>query len=129
MRRARGDARGKTPQKSRQVMSTKKTVKTKAQGASAGKAQKQETSAETKAQPKKLSALDAAAKVLGETGEPMNCKELIDAMAAKGYWKSPGGQTPWATLYAAMLREIKTKGADARFRKNESGKFVLVNGK
>jgi hypothetical protein len=77
----------------------------------------------------KLSALDAAAKVLGETGEAMNCKELIDAMAAKGYWKSPGGQTPWATLYAAMVREIKTKGADARFRKTERGKFVLVNGK
>ena len=109
-------------------MSTKKTTKTKAQGASAGKAQKQEKSAGTKAQPKKLSALDAAAKVLGETGEAMNCKELIDAMAAKGYWKSPGGQTPWATLYAAMVREIKTKGADARFRKTERGKFVLVNG-
>ncbi len=110
-------------------MSTKKTTKTKAQAASAGKARKQEKSAATKAQPKKLSALDAAAKVLGESGEAMNCKELIDAMAAKGYWKSPGGQTPWATLYAAILRELRTKGADARFRKAERGKFVLVNGK
>src|SRR5207248_11722487 len=39
----------------------------------------------------KLSALDAAAKVLGETGQAMTCKELIAAMAAKGYWTSPGG--------------------------------------
>ena len=35
---------------------------------------------------KKLSALDAAAKVLAETGQPMSCKELIEAMAQKGYW-------------------------------------------
>src|SRR5262245_58714605 len=38
----------------------------------------------------KVSALDAAAKVLGEKGEPMNCKEMIAAMSEKGYWKSPG---------------------------------------
>jgi hypothetical protein len=35
----------------------------------------------------KLSALDAAARVLGEEGRAMNCKELIETMAAKGYWR------------------------------------------
>src|SRR5689334_17930224 len=40
----------------------------------------------------KLSALDAAAKVLGETGQAMNCTELIAAMADKGYWSSPNGR-------------------------------------
>jgi len=45
-------------------------------------------------------------------------------MAEKGYWTSPGGQTPHATLYSAILRELKTKGADARFRKTERGKFA-----
>jgi hypothetical protein len=40
----------------------------------------------------KLSALDAAVKVLGETGRPMNCPELIAAMAARGYWASPRRQ-------------------------------------
>jgi HB1, ASXL, restriction endonuclease HTH domain len=59
----------------------------------------------------KLSALDAAAKVLGDAKEPMNTKRMIEAMVAKGYWKSPGGQTPHATLYSAMLREVETKGA------------------
>jgi len=36
----------------------------------------------------------AAARVLATAGEPMRCKELIDVMAVKGLWKSPGGQTP-----------------------------------
>ena len=75
--------------------------------------------------PKKTSALDAAAKVLGETGRAMTCPELITAMAAKGYWTSPAGKTPAGTLYAACLREIQTKGEGARFRKAERGKFAL----
>ena len=51
---------------------------------------------------KKLSALDATAKVLAEAGTPLTCQEMIDAMAAKGYWTSPGGKTPASTLYAAF---------------------------
>ncbi len=74
----------------------------------------------------KMSALDAAAKVLAESGEPMTSKEMIDAMAAKGYWTSPGGKTPQATLYAAILREIQKKGAEARFSKTERGHFTLA---
>jgi hypothetical protein len=74
--------------------------------------------------PKKLSAIDAAAKVLAETGEAMNCVSLIEAMATKGYWTSPGGKTPHATLYSAILREVATKGKEARFVKTERGKFV-----
>ena len=74
---------------------------------------------------KKLSALDAAAKVLGEATEPMASKEMIEAMATKGYWTSPGGKTPHATLYAAIIREINSKGADARFVKTDRGRFAL----
>ena len=55
----------------------------------------------------------------------MTCKEMIDAMAAKGYWSSPGGKTPRRhALHAAILREIDTKGAEARFVKTEPGKFA-----
>ena len=72
----------------------------------------------------KMSALDAAAKVLAETGEPMTCQEMIDAMAKKGYWQSPGGRTPEATLYSAILRELKVKGDESRFGKTERGKFA-----
>jgi hypothetical protein len=74
--------------------------------------------------PKQISALDAAAKVLAETGQPMSCPELIAAMAAKGYWSSPKGKTPSATLYAAMTRETTTKGAASRFRKVGRGQFA-----
>jgi HB1, ASXL, restriction endonuclease HTH domain len=75
--------------------------------------------------PGRTSALDAAAKVLAEEGRPMNCQELIGAMAMKGYWSSPGGKTPAATLYSALLREIDTKGDAARFVKVGKGMFAL----
>src|SRR5262249_16503770 len=75
---------------------------------------------------KKLSALDAAAKILGETGKPMSCQEMIEAMAAKGYWTSPGGKTPHATLYSAIAREI-TRGTHSRFVKTERGKFARTD--
>jgi hypothetical protein len=51
--------------------------------------------------------------VLRETGQAMTCPELIAQMAAQGYWSSPKGKTPAATLYAALTREIKLKGEDA----------------
>lgn len=133
-------------------MSTKKTTTKKAPTTQAKAARKspvkkaQPQAAETKVEttadakpakakkptkekvPGKLSALDAAAKVLAESGEPMTSKEMIDVMAAKGYWTSPGGKTPQATLYAAILREIQTKGGDARFTKTERGHFALGSG-
>ena len=58
----------------------------------------------TEPKAKKTSALDAAARVLEEAGQPMTCPEMIEAIAKKGYWTSPGGATPAATLYSAILR-------------------------
>jgi hypothetical protein len=75
---------------------------------------------------KKMSCLDAAAKLLTETGQPMSCQQLIEAIAAKGYWTSPAGKTPSATLYAAIVREIRTKKDQARFRKTVPGRFALA---
>ena len=76
-------------------------------------------------QSKKMSALDAAAKILAEAGRPMSTREMIEAMAAKGYWSSPNGQTPAATLYSAILRQINATGKDARFKKVDRGQFSL----
>ena len=73
----------------------------------------------------KLSALDAAAKVLAESKQPMNARQMIEQMAAKGYWRSPGGQTPSATLYAAIIREVQKKGKESRFKKTDRGLFAL----
>ncbi|MFV0442875.1 MAG: winged helix-turn-helix domain-containing protein [Planctomycetaceae bacterium] len=72
-----------------------------------------------------LSQLDAAVKVLTESGEPMTTKAMIEAMAANGYWTSPGGATPWATLYSALIREIANKGDESRFTKVDRGQFAL----
>ena len=75
---------------------------------------------------KHLSALDAAAKVLAETKEPLNCRQMIDAMTEKGYWKpSQGGKTPANTLHAAIGTEIKKKVAASRFEKVGRGQFGL----
>jgi len=91
---------------------------------------KEATPAATKkpkvAKPERMSALDAAAKVLQESGEPMNAKALIEAMAAKGYWTSPGGKTPQATLSAAIQREIQVKAKDSRFKKPSKGHFAVT---
>jgi hypothetical protein len=96
-------------------MTTKKT-------ASAKKPAKKAKATEEK----KLSALNAAAKVLTETGTSMTTKEMIETMGSKGYWTSPGGRTPHATLYAAILREITAKGKESRFKKTEPGKFAAT---
>ena len=119
-------------------MAAKKTTQTKAKKAAppakkpktaaAGKPNTAPATKKTKAaKPKKTSALDGAANVLGEAGQPMNCKEMVEAMAAKGYWSSPNGKTPSATLYSAILREINAKGKEARFQKTERGKFASAS--
>jgi hypothetical protein len=104
------------------MASTKKTAPKPAKKAGA------KQPAEKKAARKKargMSAIDAAAKVLGESKQPMNTKQMIEQMAAKGYWKSPGGKTPASTLYASILRELQTKGKDARFKKTDRGLFTV----
>jgi hypothetical protein len=74
---------------------------------------------------KRLSALAAAHKVLCEATEPLSVQQMIEAMTSKGYWTSPGGKTPHATLYSAILREL-AKGEASRFVKTERGRFVAA---
>jgi hypothetical protein len=78
--------------------------------------------------PKRVSALDAAATVVAGADKPMRAKEMIAEMEAKGLWKSPGGKTPEATLYAAIIREIAAKCDKARFKKHDKGQFVAGKG-
>jgi len=108
---------------------TKKSTKTKAAVAKPKEAKapkaKKERKPKAEKDPGKMSALDAAAKVLAEAGAPMNTKTMIEKMEAAGYWKSPGGKTPHATLYSAILREIDTKKGESRFVKHDRGTFDL----
>jgi hypothetical protein len=108
---------GDAPQSQLDLEETKKLEATRAK-----KAKAPATNGETKT--KKVSAIDAAAKLLAGSKEPMGCKEMIETLAAKGIWTSPGGKTPHATLYSAILREINEKGKDARFVKTERGRFA-----
>jgi hypothetical protein len=102
-------------------MSKKKTTQAKA--TKSAKATKPVKKAKAPKE-KKVSAIDAAAKVLAGAKDPMTAKELIDAMAKQALWTSPGGKTPHATLYSAIIREIAVKGKEARFTKTERGKFA-----
>lgn len=82
--------------------------------------------AATDAKPqKKLSQINAAIEVLKQAKKPMTAKAMVEAMAAKGLWSSPGGKTPEATLYASIIRDIR-RGADARFQKVDRGQFALA---
>ena len=103
-------------------MSAKKTTKAKATKA-AKKAPAKKTG-EPKEQ--KVSAVGAAAQVLASSKEPMNAKEMIDAMAARALWTSPVGKTPRATLYSAIIREIALKGNESRFVKKDRGQFAAA---
>ena len=98
----------------------------KARAAGTGKRAKAATK-EKPPKPKKLSLIDAAAQVLGESKEPMNCKQMVEQVTAKKLW-STNAATPHATLYSAILREIQNKGKDARFTKVDRGQFTLAKG-
>ena len=69
---------------------------------------------------KKVSLLDLAAKILADTGEALNCKELV-AKAKETGWVSTG-KTPEQTLYSGIFREIKEKGEASRFKKSATRK-------
>src|SRR5262249_56964886 len=117
----RGRHRGRratttTQTKGTTAMTGKKTSKKPPEKKKSTKAKPQRSPKTAAATPKKLSALNAAVRVLEETKKAMSCPELIEVMATKGYWTSPGGKTPASTLYSAMLRELQTKGKEARFK-------------
>ena len=75
---------------------------------------------------KAMSLMDAAVNILSQgTGDPMRCKDIVDLAVKRGLWAPRTGKTPASTLYAAILREIVTKGDASRFVKTERGKFAL----
>ena len=79
---------------------------------------------ETAAAPK-LSLVKAAIAVLTESEEAMNTKSIVAAAKERGLWSPGAGKTPEQTLYSAMTREIKERGAGARFKLVARGMFQL----
>ncbi len=90
------------------------------------------TSAKPEAdKPGPMGMVAAAVEVLRESGEPMRCRAIVEAMRDKGLWASPNGKTPEATLHSAIMREINKAVETAtvsRFRKVERGQFTLNTG-
>ncbi len=75
---------------------------------------------------KKLSLIGAAAQVLGKNKEPMSCKDMVNEVIAAGLWTPGDGKTPHATLYSAILRDLKSE--TPRFEKVDRGQFTLAKG-
>jgi hypothetical protein len=108
------------------------TKPAKGKGASKGKRKpvRPVPAAKGKRKPKgdrPLSGLDAAAKVLAGSGKPMRVSEIVEQMSKRGLWTSKAGRTPEATVYAAIIREIRDKGVESRFVKKDRGLFAATS--
>jgi FtsZ-interacting cell division protein ZipA len=78
------------------------------------------------AKEKKLSLIGAAAQVLAKNKAPMTCKDMVNEVIAAGLWTLGDGKTPHATLYSAILRDLKSE--TPRFEKVDRGQFKLAKG-
>ncbi|MDX2115710.1 MAG: HTH domain-containing protein [Planctomycetota bacterium] len=102
-------------------------------GSAPARARSSQRRAAVGSKPKRSSALDAAATVLGalkgvEAKTGIAARDLIERMKTGKLWTSPSGKTPASTLYAAMIREIAAKGRSARFARIAPGRFVAGPG-
>ncbi len=75
----------------------------------------------------KLSAPDAAAKVLKGASTPLKAGVLAERMKNAGLWSSSAA-TPANTIHAALSTEIKKKGAKSRFTLVKGEGFALRSG-
>jgi len=107
----------------------RRTKKNKAVSQNANRPSPNKTNTTNQAKPnkKKLSGLDAAARVLAESSEPMTCRQIVEVASQKDYWHS-NAATPWATIYSAIIREIATQGDQSRFeRGKQRGAFQAAH--
>jgi hypothetical protein len=71
-----------------------------------------------------MSGLDAAYKILLESGKPMNAKSITKIALEQGIW-TPQGSTPDMTLSAALQNDVKKKGEQSRFAKaDQAGHYI-----
>jgi hypothetical protein len=71
-----------------------------------------------------MSGLDAAYKILLESGKPMNAKSITKIALEQGIW-TPQGSTPDMTLSAALQHDVRKKGEQSRFAKAEqAGHYI-----
>jgi len=75
--------------------------------------------------PRKPGILALAAEVLAKSKEPMTCAAIVEKVLASKQWVT-AGKTPAATLYAAIIRDIRAKGKESRFTKTDRGLFAAA---
>ncbi len=75
-----------------------------------------------------MNALDAAAHVLSEVGQPLHYKEISRRILAQGLWVS-AGKTPAATVNSRIAVDIKELGTGSRFIRTGPGLYALNNEK
>lgn len=125
-----------TPAQRKEVQAKARAKQTKASEAApapapeastaAKPAKKKTTKTTADARGKKMSLINAAIEVLGKAKEPMNCKEMVQAVFDDKLWAPGTGRTPHATLYSAILRDLKSD--TPRFEKVDRGQFQLAKG-
>lgn len=71
-----------------------------------------------------MNALEAAALILKQSGEPLHYKELTKRILRTGLWETQG-QTPEATVNAQLAVDIKNNGSASRFQRTDKGIFAL----
>ena len=138
-KKAKGDKKAKAPagtqpaQTSAPTVETEATPETRVQGGADGqqaaetqKADKpKRTRAKKEPKEKRMSGLDAAAKVLEESGTADDRQGDGRGGRGQGLLEVARRQDALGhDLQFAIIREIKAKGAEARFSKADRGKFA-----
>jgi hypothetical protein len=65
-----------------------------------------------------MSLIEAAAALLRERRRCMTAKRIIEELDRRGWWRSPTGRSPVATLRRRLLDEIK-KGPQSQFIRHD----------
>ena len=71
-----------------------------------------------------MNSIDAAAKVLEDSGEPLHIKEISRRILEQGLWETQG-KTPDATINAGISTDIQKNGENSRFQRTDPGIFAL----
>lgn len=74
--------------------------------------------------PGALTLLNAAYFVLRANRKALSTREIVAIIMERNLWQTSGA-TPWATLNAALNRDIAAHGTKSRFKKKRRGKYAL----
>ncbi len=71
-----------------------------------------------------MNAINAAAAILKDAGEPLHYREITERMLAQELWAT-SGKTPWSTVNARIAVDIRDRGQESIFVRWGPGVFAL----